>query len=215
MKRFDGVQPWVDPRQLSAGAELETAQPARSPDLVGDLVVPVGQSVVTGGLLAGGVVVLAALAGWDGEWWRLWAGVAVVVASGAWVLLLMDTRSLLRKLETWTGVDLDRDGQVGEPAERLVFVDRQKAKAEAAEARRADEWGQFLRFVRELEHRGTALAAWEKVIGRERYTTFRDALLDYDLARWRSYDGQGRPNVSQGWELTMPVGDVLSRLRVE
>jgi hypothetical protein len=214
MKRYD-VQPWVDAQQVPAGAELETAQPARVPDFVGDFIVPACQSVLTGGLLAGVVVVLAALAGWDGEWWRLWAGVAVVVASGAWLLLLADTRSLLRKLETWSGVDLDHDGQVGETRERLVFVGRERAKAEAQQARRADEWSQFVRFIKELPHRGTSVAAWEKVVGRERYTTYRDALLDYGFARWNSYGDGGRPNTSQGWALVVPVGDILSRLRVE
>ena len=56
------------------------------------------------------------------------------------------------------------------------------------------------------------MAAWERVIGRERYCEYRDALLDYNFARWRSYGADSQPNISQGWELIATPGEILASI---
>jgi len=213
MKRYDA---WADARQVPPGAELETAQPARTADIQADVAVPGLQSIISGAMVGGVVVVVATAAGWDGDGWRLFVAVAAFISAAAWVVLLADTRRLLWGIERVLGADIDGDGKAGKPVdERLVFIDRGKARADAATARRADAWGEFTSFVRQLEFRGTSLAAWEPIIGRAKYVEYRSALLDYSLARWRSYDGDGRPHISQGWELTSSVDDILSRLDVQ
>jgi len=213
MKRYDSVQPWQDGKTASPAGDYETIEP-RSADLVGDLVVPVGQMAVTSALLGGVVAWLVGqlVPAASGHLFEVWLGAALLTGAVSWLLLLTGT---LRRLETRIGVDLDGDGQVGPPQERLVFVGRERARAESAQARREDEWSQFVQFVRELPHRGTAVAAWQKTLGRDRYQTYRDALLDYGFARWNSYKDNGKPNTSQGWSLVVDVADILSQLHTD
>lgn len=219
-KWYDGLTPWAQTAQQSQeippGSEVESATPARAADLVADLLVPLGQAAVTGGLLGGlFVFLLAEVGGFKGDLVKVWALASLAVAAVAWVILLLDSRRLLWALERVTGRDLDGDRQVGEPQERLVFLNRERARQDAAQARRADEWSTFVSFVKALQHRGTGYDAWESVIGRGRYVEYRDALIDYGLARWRSYGPNGRPNFKQGWKLTASPEDILERLECD
>ncbi|MCD4738332.1 MAG: hypothetical protein K8R89_03620 [Anaerolineae bacterium] len=113
-------------------AEISFEEPARSASKEADVVVPLLQSLITGGIaalfvgsVAGG---LAIQSGWS---WHtpLLAALAggAVVTSIMWSNLLSDTRSLLRKIETYTQRDLDGDGVIGEPA-RVSFEVRRHEK---------------------------------------------------------------------------------------
>jgi len=86
---------------IPAGANWERRSAARPGDLRGDLVLPLGQSLVTGlvGGLVGGI-----LGGWT------WAAVAAVAAFGlAWLVLLAQTRQGLSTVEWVTGQDPAED----------------------------------------------------------------------------------------------------------
>lgn len=46
---------------------------------------------------------------------------------------------------------------------------------------------------------GTGIREWEPLLGRKRYQTFRDSLIDAGWARWSYYDTDGTPMKTQGW----------------
>jgi len=94
---------------LPAGATWERREPSRTAEMSGDVLVPLAQSGVTA--VVGGVVGLL-VAG------PVAAGVAGGLAFGAsWLLLLADHRRALWMVEKISGVDLDNDGQVGDPGQ--------------------------------------------------------------------------------------------------
>jgi len=54
----------------------------------------------------------------------------------------------------------------------------------------------------------TALRDWEgKVLPRDTYCLFRDALIGHGYARWNSYTLDGEPNIRRGWSLVNDDGD--------
>lgn len=196
--------------------EVETVTPTRAADLVADLLVPLGQAVVTGVLLAAlAVFLLGELAPkLDIDTLKLWAGLALAIAAVAWLVLLGQTRRLLWTVEKLTGLDLDRDGTSGtpKPAERVVIVNAGQAKQEADQRERADRVSSFARFVSGLETRGTSMGAWESDLGRDTYQDYRDALLRLGWARWKSVKQDGTANERQGWVLTLPAAEILRRV---
>jgi hypothetical protein len=105
MKRYNST-PWAKPTQrVPEVAELETSTPARPADLVADLVVPLGQAMITGALL-GGVFVLALdelVPSFDGDLLKVWGMATLGISALAWVLLLADTRRLLWAIGRLTG----------------------------------------------------------------------------------------------------------------
>jgi hypothetical protein len=210
VKKFNRATAW--PQSEEAGPKRTSSAPSRPPTFIGDVLVPLVQALVTGGFLGGLLVLVLYVFGVEGDLGAVWSIATLALASMAWVILLGQHRKLLWATEELVGADLDGDDQAGEPRERLVFVNRQRARQQTARERQRDEWETFTRFVRELGHRGTTMAAWERVIGRERYCEYRDALLDYGFARWRSYNADGGPNTSQGWELTATPAEVLASL---
>ena len=105
--------------QAVVGREYERRRPARNADLQGDVLVPLLQSLLTG--LAAGVVVAA---GWmlaiGGTNAVVIGAMAAALAWGiAWVWLIRDHHNLLWEIERISGVDLDRDGEIGEPWLRI------------------------------------------------------------------------------------------------
>jgi len=190
-------------------------RPGRSANLEADVVVPAAQAALSG-VLGGSLAawVLHEVAGWDTV--RVWIVATALVTAVTWGLLLREHRRLLWELERRWDVDLDGDGHKGEPEprERLVFMNRERSKEAAGRQRRENEWRSFLRFVKEIPIRGTAMGSWEKVIGRDRYQEYRDALIDYGFADWRHYAHE-RPVRSQGWDLVTTVDEILESLGQE
>lgn len=90
---------------------------ARSPALISDLVLPLLQSAVTGGLV-GGLVVLS---GVGGGGWRVFWLAFLVVALLAWIWTVKAAREALWRLESVLQKDFDGDGVAGVP-ERLPVV---------------------------------------------------------------------------------------------
>ena len=117
-KGFDISQNWT----TGEGADLEMTTPTRPAGFVSDLVVPLGQAMITGGMISGLVTFAASRTEYDGDLLALWFGLALAIGTVAWVLLLVDTRRLLRVVEKLTGLDLDGDGVAGDPEKRVLEV---------------------------------------------------------------------------------------------
>jgi hypothetical protein len=212
MPKFDITQNWTATEQGPGQLEMQT--PTRAPGIASDLVVPFGQAMITGGLLSGLVTFISARAGYDGELLALWFGLALFIGTVTWIFLLVDTRRLLRQIEKLTGLDIDGDGKVGNPQDRIVLVNADKAREEAQQHAQAQERAsmaaELSEFVARLPQVGTDQRTWEKRIGRDKYQAFRDALLEMGWAEWNSPRDKRR-----GWRLVLPVRQILGRISGE
>jgi len=112
---------------LTAGGEFVRETPLGQPTIEGSVAVPALQSLLCG--CAAGVLAVFPTAAWDWPWWSPLAAAGGASAL-AWAVILADARKLLRKVETWIGADLDRDGYVGEepapPASVQVTIEEEK-----------------------------------------------------------------------------------------
>lgn len=220
-QRYNETAPWapvtVPTTAIPPGATLQRDQPARPAGIVADVLVPMLQAGITGGLLASVVVItIGAVADLDGGvLLQAWAGLALAVCAVVWSLLLADTRRLLWAAERLTGRDLNNDGMTGKPAERLVVVNADKSGRAADQVENTERRSAFVRFVVAIPARGTAARVWEPDLGRARYQEYRDVLIRLGWARWLSLDGAGKPNERKGWALMVPVDTILDRIPEE
>ena len=215
------AQPWAV--QAQDPGDLITESPARAASFVSDVVVPIIQAAVTGGLAALLVTIaLCELFDWLGgiaslpviSPWRLGGVLWLAFSTMAWMVLLGQTRRLLWAKETRLGRDLDGDGVVGPPPkvqERVVIVNAGQAQRESVRRDGAARASQFAEFVAALPARGTAMDDWSE-LGRETYADYRDALIRLGWAAWNSTKKDGMPNKKQGWALTVPVDEILKRI---
>jgi len=152
----------------------------------------------------------ATLGGWYFAQIPLWPtwGVAVGVAIGlAWLWRMGAVGETLWAIERTLGVDLDGDGEVGEPEAHIVTLRANGASApEDPEVRLR---GEFVTFVKGCLAAGsTGSRRWEESgMSRLQYNEFRDRLIGAGLARWRN---PNRPQ--QGWEITASEEDIVSRI---
>ena len=144
MKRFDRGTTWGQSQAKQPDHEIEA--PARGAGLVADWVVPLLQSVTTGGLLAGAVVVIVGQTEWRGSLGALWLGLTLGISAVAWLVLLRDSRRLLWSLERLTGWDLDRDQQVGKPKERLIIANAAQGRRQAHQRGLTRERSEFVQY---------------------------------------------------------------------
>ena len=219
-QRFDSVTGWAGQQQQQQqqqqewdGADLTMTTPSREPGFVADVVVPFFQCMVTGLLFSSLVTFLVGLTDYDGKLTPLWVGLMLAVATVAWLALLVDSRRLLRVVEKLTGLDLDRDGVVGPPKveERYIPLNPSASRQDAARVAQEQERGrvasELAQFVVRLPSLGTDRRTWEPRIGRDKYTAFRDVLIEMGWSRWRSPRDK-----RQGWELVLPVREILQRI---
>lgn len=209
-KEFDITQEWVG----DGPGELRMDTPTRPAGFVSDWLVPVAQAVTTGAMVAGLITFLSVQAGYDGGRTSLWFGLALAIGTIAWVFLLVDTRRLLRTIEKLSGLDLDGDGKIGNPQDRMVLVNAPQSRKEAAEMaqeqEKAETAAELSEFVSKLPTIGTDRRTWEPRIGRDKYVAFRDVLVEMGWAEWRS------PRDKRvGWELVLPVREILRRISVD
>jgi len=192
-------------------AQYSTEQPVRVPSWGADVAVPIGQAVGTGVFIG---VVSGVLAIWLGWAWQIPILTAAIGAAVIWFVTLNDMRALLRRVEVWTGKDLDRDGHIGP----------QKHTTEINVRIEQDGRGPrdlFLRFegvrpeqLHELFKgalRGDSLSEskWTgagKLFSKPKYCDVRDALLDAGLLRWQNEDAH-----AQGLSVTKSGKAVLQR----
>ena len=158
----------------------------------GDVLIPGLQSLVTGVILGLTGWALAAIAELDRPWvWGL--AVGVVCMALAWLLLLRFTWTIVERV---LGIDINRDGFVGEP----VIIDSPPVTSiQLTEDNGNYPSGAFLdlpidrqrMIMLSMELQGGAsfghnLAGPGKVITRSEYERLRDYLIVMGLARWNS-----------------------------
>lgn len=220
MKRYGATtwpRPTAPPEVLPPGAELTSETPSRPASLHADLLVPMAQAAVTGGLLAGIIVMgLAELApDLPINPVKAWGAAALVIASVAWLLLLTDTRRLLWAVERLVNADIDQDGQAGPPERRTLRVEvtngqtMQFIDADLLEI--GDD--RLLLFAAGVTGgRGLTEGDWggDRAAfpeGMNQWRSFRGRLLDAGLIRYKN------PKVaSLGYELTPAGRAVFGRL---
>jgi len=96
-----------------------------------------------------------------------------------------------------------------------IILNGAKIAAAHEERKRQEDHDAFVAFVRLLPVYGTSVGAWEPQIGRPTYNEYRDYLIDHGLARWNSYNAQGEPNETKGWELTTPYQAIIKALEAD
>lgn len=113
-------------------------EPARTPGLLSDIVVPLGQATLTGGLIALTAATVGSVAGWPG------GDVVLIIGTSAatlyWLGAMRDMRRLLWRVEEWIGADIDKDGHAGPPPDPGVVVIDGAKVARRAELTEAEKW---------------------------------------------------------------------------
>ena len=189
---------------------METAIPARPASIVADLLVPLGQALVTGGLLAGLLVFVSPRWSRAGPLTcsRCGRSRRLAITASAWLVLLGQTRRLLWAVERLTGRDLDGDGQAGEPQVIRVEVTNGKQEVYLDLPGKPQALATLARGV--LNGRSFAEDTWSGrggLFSRSEFRQLRDTLIERGLAVWRN------PNAkAQGVELTAAGRAVFRRL---
>lgn len=191
----------VERKEARATATVETA-----------VTVPALQAAFTA--IAAGIC--AGLLAWAMGW--PWKVPAVVLALGlalGWVWRLRFADSLLQRVETFTGLDLDGNGHIGPaatPARAFTVAQPATARAAAATAQReataSARQVELLEFVRRCYLSGCSEAAHGvKATGpdRETYTAARDTLIRLGVAGWRNPE---RPR--GGWRMLVKQDEALA-----
>lgn len=189
---------------IAAGVTLERRSPARSATFQADVAVPLAQSLITG-LFFGS------------------AGVAVVdVATGlafglgcagiCWLILTDQHRRLLWNIETWTGADLDGDGETGKPQTTRIEIDVTDGQQRQLINLDTDiPLEKQIKFAKGVQ-RGKPLTEREwtgagRLFTDAEFEELRDALMARGLAKWKNSRHR-----KQGWILTGRGEKVMQRL---
>jgi len=217
--RYETVTGWErqqqqqQQQQQQNGASLTMTTPSREPGFIADALVPTFQALVTGFLFSSLVTFLVAQTDYDGKLTVVWLGIMLGISTVAWLFLLLDSRKLLRVVERLTGLDLDHDGTVGPPTveTRYIPLNPSASRQDAARVAEAEEKArvasELSHFVAKLPHIGTDSRTWEGRIGRDKYTAFRDLLIEMGWATWNHARDK-----RQGWRLVLPVRTILQRI---
>lgn len=185
----------------------ETLVPARPAGLVSDVLVPLLQALISGGLLAGVIVfVIGQLRPRDPDLMTYWRLLALFLSTVFWLGLLGQTRKLLWAAERWFEVDLDRDGYRGDPSKRTIDVKVQEGGHHTIVGARYLEMDDdnLIRFAQGLQKgRKLTEGTWAKD------SAFPEGLNEFRKVRGRLLDRKliepiypGRPNTS--YRLTRP-----------
>jgi hypothetical protein len=177
------AEPWITETRVPVGESRVTTH----------VIVPAMQALIAMILLSADVLL------WG---WKPVAGIIGAVGIGIWVWRVLLGDSLLWRLETITGRDLDGDGTEGQPEHPFVLSNKadaqRKARESAEQAWRQSRAEELARFAAVCATQGTS----EKKQGitsesqREKYILRRDALLELGLAAWND---AARPSL--GWSL--------------
>lgn len=196
-------------------AGFEVYRPHRSPELAADTAVPFVQSLITA-MFATAAVFLS----WNAYHaptnrvpWSM-AAVFAVVAFLAWVWSVGAVKQTWWLVERFLNTDLDGDGHIGDSKAHLVTINGTGNTQPASIATVSTDAahpedrlrGELVQFVKGCAH-DTSMRRWESKLGRERYVEFRDHLMRAGCATWKH-----RKDKKQGWILTLPVNEVLSRI---
>jgi len=167
--------------------------------------VPLLQSIVTAVVLGLAFTMLAWGAGWL-PFWPTFGIAGAVVLAAAWIIQLIENRRTLWLIERWSGMDLDHDGKVGQPEIRPFPVNPRQGQRAAAEAAERAWRREFASFIRWCE-RNTSQRYWEKQVGRDRLTEWRELLIRQGYAAWNNPNDQ-----RAGWKLLQPAEQIIARV---
>ena len=192
-----GSLPWKS-IQEEAVRDIQRVTPSGDcSGLSAQVLIPFFQSLLTGAFVGGGA-------------WLLWYGfvdqetgkvagltLALLGAGAAWIVLMADSRGLLRLYETFgSGARQEEEEKPSAPAERVVFVhggDRPGIDAAQADPP-SPQPSDFEKLLDIALQEGTS--GLEKHFRRSYVQEVRDKLISGGFAAWR---GKGR---QAGWQLT-------------
>lgn len=180
--------------------------PFRKPEMIPDVWVPLAQSLVTG-LLASVVfaVITPAFPGWT---WYTGPVIGLVVVALAWIFLLWAGRGMLWVIEEITGMDINGDGDVGQPQKRVVEV----AVKEGRSTRLAELPGDEAGLIRFCQWIAAGDSFSEKTAQSCGYgvTNFRKLRDIFISRRWGYWKNPDSPQ--QGVELTVGGQQIIREL---
>lgn len=199
---------------VGAGAlEITHTTPHREPNAGSDLLVPLGQAVVSAvvaALLAG---VLAAVAG-RGDTLRVVAVSFVGVLALAWLWRLGVVDSLLSVVERVTQELDDAEPEADDPSHAMT-IQAGAARADAGRKERARERALRLADLLAFAQRCATVGCSERSQGiragtpqQEAYRVKRDLLLTLGIGKWKNPE-----NHNLGWVLTVDAAEAAELLR--
>jgi len=213
---LDVAQPWqrntwTPPASLPIEPlEFTSEQATRVPSVGADVHVPFLQAVGTAIFIG---VISGSLAIWLGWGWQIPVMLAAISAALMWFSAVADTRALLRRIETFVGKDLDRDGHIGKQHTTSINVRVAETGRSPKdlflqfEDVRPEQLSQL--FVGALRGESLGESRWSgdgKPFSRKTYRAVRDGLVEADLLTWK--DNEHR---KQGLTLTRSGRPVLEK----
>lgn len=208
--RIDGYR--LPPAGPTPAYTIERRDPIHQPNFETGVLVPVAQAVAFALAAAIFSGMLALVLVWSAKVMAVTFGFTLLGAI-IWRFRLAD--SILYRVETFTGLDVNRDGYTGAPAavpmNTYTVANPHDARRKAREVRQSDtsakKRAELTEFVRRCYLAGTSESAHGvKATGpdRERYTAMRDTLFALGLAEWKNPE---RPRA--GWRMTVPQSEAL------
>lgn len=201
MKRMNSSAPFiVSPGSVPMGGGLELREPTRAATVESELIVPAGQAAFTALL----VLLLAADVCFVPWPWAGLGGLFLGVLLALWLALVVDGRKALWRLERSIGLDIDQDGDIGEPEPKRFVIEL----SQQTTAGRRTAWldipttpEQFAPVARAAVN-GLSLSqdSWTGAgnpFSRAQWAALRDRLLELELLAWKDATAP-----RQGLELT-------------
>jgi hypothetical protein len=188
----------------AGAATVELLQPQRAPAVSSDVAVPLLQALASGVFGGLGLTAGLVLLGKGAHWWPTWGIAILACVAAAWFWRLRSCEESLYRVET-----ILQPVAPSEPPERshiLALNPYQGRQAQVVDDRAALR-GQFARFVMGASV-STSARRWEKMLGREKYQSWRDLLISSGYARWKSERDQ-----RAGWILTAPAVAIIGNLQ--
>lgn len=186
-----------------AGAEYSRETPTANMNTVeAGVTTPLYQSLLTGAAVGAVTVILTI---WQ-DWPRWSPAVAGVIATAiTWWLLMIDTRRLLRTIETVINRDLDGDGVIGFQIEMTESLSDGRKRMAFAHFPHNCKPAHVVKFAEAA--RDDRLTPEGAQLSRRKFNTVRDVFIARGWADWRN-----REHHSQGIEPTLSGKRVFPKL---
>lgn len=203
------------------GYEVRNESATFLPTREAHVYVPLLRSLITGcywGVIGGSVITLLNMQGvWGrvGAWGSLgygvlWGGLLFVGTSFFyWITITGKYDGLLSRVETYTGVDIDGDGEVGQPEPRTIQVEVDSGKSKQWEELPGDE-AALIEFAKSIISGRVTFSedgASTSGFGVTNFRKLRDKFFKHHWAEWK--DPKAR---NQGITLYRAGRTVLSRI---
>lgn len=175
--------------------------------IVEDAVVPLLQAFISGVLLTA-VIVLAVQV--FGDVWLTWPVVGLLLAGVTSVAWLFVAWRLLWRIEEATGIDLDRDGVVGDPARAgVVLVNAGPGRVVTPPNPTEVLHKRMVEFAEAAEIGTSRRGLDRRGFKRPEMEEMRGMLMRCRFAEWDSPDNT---STTAGWHLTKSAAEISARL---